>query len=277
MLIFPPTTTTDTLVIPSTPLAFQTVQESTGFQFIGRLGRNPRSEGAYTIRSSTSINIGQITLQIVAVSLIAAALWFVFKSANAKRPKSKAAARPKDMPQSKNDWIARGADNLPALPVKSPAPKNSKNSFWIQSVPQSKDTPAKDASNGRDGPRGVGGWLLVFGILNLLGGLLSVYIVATIKYHGTNFYDVLICILQLITGIVVLSGSMGGRSWARYYLVFFTLYGIMHPVADLMYSKDFVSDGSKSIGAILVYIVYFAIWWAYFNRSKRVLNTYGPE
>ena len=94
---------------------------------------------------------------------------------------------------------------------------------------------------------------------------------------GTTFYDILICILQLITGIVVLSGSMGGRSWARYYLVFFTLYGIMHPVADLMYSKNFVSEGSKSIGAILAYIVYFAIWWAYFNRSKRVLNTYGPE
>lgn len=158
---------------------------------------------------------------------------------------------------------------------------------------------AHTLTNSSDGPTGVGGWLVFFCVgLTILSPLFSLGQMVngweqskpafssfpTIKSAliWENLGSVAILIYGFIVGCMIWSGSSEGRNIARRFLLirFFGFIGV-EVVAILIMGdlpSQMVSAGIGGVvGAIFREGVYFAIWWLYFNKSKRVRNTYGNQ
>jgi len=148
-------------------------------------------------------------------------------------------------------------------------------------------------------PQGVDGWLLFF-CLNLT--MLSPFF-ACLQYFlvwmcipyvfesdpSTKlalillvFGDVIIVVYGFDVGCVIWSGSPTGRRDAKGYLVFRLCCGVgIGLIAGILYLMGGAPTeevwGDVFNGAIVPEAAFFVIWWLYFQKSKRVANTYGPE
>lgn len=145
--------------------------------------------------------------------------------------------------------------------------------------------------------KGVGGWLLFFCVgLTILGPLSSLgqmaydwkqlqiifVIYPAIKSAAIweNFGSSIILIYGFIVGCTIWSGSLQGRLIASRFLLFrVSGFLIMELIAlsiigDLPHHVIAATAGGMVV-PIVREIAFFAIWWSYFNNSKRVRNTYG--
>jgi len=147
------------------------------------------------------------------------------------------------------------------------------------------------------GPRGVGGWLMVFCVgLTILGPIFSfagmanawracepafaLYPSIKTAVIWENFGSAIIVVYGLVVGATIWGGHPNGRAMAQTYLrvrlggmlaVEFVALSLM---ANL--PGDLVSAGFSGVfGMALREGGYFLIWWFYFKKSTRVRNTYG--
>jgi hypothetical protein len=150
-----------------------------------------------------------------------------------------------------------------------------------------------------NGPRGVGGWLVMFCVgLTILSPLLSLSQMVsnwglalpafsrfpTIKsamiweYLGSTA----ILIYGFIVGCIIWSGSPKGRDIARNFLGIRLVGIVAVEIIAFLVLGDLPSEMMKgviggAVGTLFREGVYFAVWWSYFVKSKRVQNTYGHE
>lgn len=140
-------------------------------------------------------------------------------------------------------------------------------------------------------PAGVGGWLLVFCLILTVGfPLLSLrnWVNFAFAVRGTSFSyspgllvsfgsSLLLLVASIVVGAMIWSGRSDGRELARKYLIARASY------VALMYLINFVAYGLRPeflwaiVPGVLLEVGFFVIFWRYFQVSRRVRNTYGPE
>jgi len=146
------------------------------------------------------------------------------------------------------------------------------------------------------GPTGIGGWLLFFCVqLTILGPLYSyAQIIDTwaqtepafelypslrtaLLWENVGFSA--IGVYGFIVGCIVWSGNRHGDSIAkRYLLVRLGSYFVIELVGLTIISQHpAIVEAAiiPLIGGAIVQVGYFSIWWLYFQRSRRVRNTYS--
>jgi hypothetical protein len=145
--------------------------------------------------------------------------------------------------------------------------------------------------------RSVGGWLLVFCIIVIAIGPLMTFASMSSDWQKAqpvfeqypamrtivfleNCAMGLISLSGAVVGIVILTGSPSGKKVAQGYLIgrlcFFLLVEI---IATSMVTASARELTPFIVGAIfgvcIREFIFFAIWFSYFVRSKRVQETYG--
>lgn len=149
------------------------------------------------------------------------------------------------------------------------------------------------------GPKGVGGWLVIFCILLtiispliVVAQLVSTWIQSesafvrfpTIKtiMLWESFGSIVLLVYGFIVGCIIWSGNLQGRSIARRFLLI-RLFGFIGiELVGLVMMRglpgEVVSGGVGGVvGAVFKAVVSFLVWWFYFKISRRVRNTYGDE
>ena len=147
-----------------------------------------------------------------------------------------------------------------------------------------------------DGPKGLGGWLLFFCVVIFVlpfvpGGLMNKgweeALPAIDAYPAIRIMAIwelasgsVIEIYGFVVSWIICSGSTRGRDIARKYLQirligfigikFISLFLINELSPYFILAEIF----QAAVYEILGEAVYFAIWWMYFKKSKRVRNTY---
>jgi len=148
-------------------------------------------------------------------------------------------------------------------------------------------------------PKGVGGWLLFFCVgLTILAPVFSAYQIITgwSAFEDTDpafrmvivFEDtasVLLVAFGVYVGANIWKGSVSGKKLARQFLVVWLLGTFSYEIIVFLMlahlnsngqltSEAFVRAGTSMFGIFFRSSVYFTVWWQYFNKSKRVQNTY---
>lgn len=182
---------------------------------------------------------------------------------------------------------------LPARPV--PVSGRPQAAFMPQKVVRPPGSPAIVPAN--YGPKGVGGWLLFFVIgLVLLRPAISlpqmvigwqetrpvfehlpVLKTALAFEYGAGALSILI---GIVVGILIWTGNRKGRTLARFYLIFRVAFSVLISAGVYFMLQELPDEALRQVMAAMVSgfiteIVYFAIWFSYFSKSKRVQNTYG--
>jgi len=146
------------------------------------------------------------------------------------------------------------------------------------------------------GPRGVGGWLTFFCVsiavlspLGTFGELSTSWEKSKLVFElfpsiraarvWENWGAAAISVFGIITGWLIWIDSPRGRTLARRYLIV-RVVGIC--VIDLVAVDILTGVGEELQGAlergmfahVIAEMIFFAIWWLYFEKSKRVRNTY---
>jgi hypothetical protein len=147
------------------------------------------------------------------------------------------------------------------------------------------------------GPKGVGGWLVLFCVgLTVLGPL---YALGQISMNWEkaqpafsqfpsfktaimweNAGSIALLIYGFIVGCMIWSGNPNGREIAKKFLLI-RLFGFIGiEIITIIIMGDMPSQVVASVigacvGAVLANAFWFLIWWFYFKKSKRVRNTYG--
>jgi len=147
------------------------------------------------------------------------------------------------------------------------------------------------------GPKGVGGWLLIFciglTILAPLGTLAKILseletagpvlseIPGGIQILGfENAGRIAILIYGFVIGCRIWGGSSQGRRLAKQYLVV-RLFGVIgyESVTLILLSGmlgETIAWCARDIAVVVICeSLLFTVWWLYFRISKRVRNTYG--
>ena len=103
-------------------------------------------------------------------------------------------------------------------------------------------------------------------------------------YFWGNLWYITHVIYGLIVGFIIWTGNQQGRDIARRFLLV-RLFGSIG-VAVIIFLIMIVGDLPKVLvahvagtiaGEMTAEMIYIAVWWSYFKKSKRVRNTYGPE
>jgi hypothetical protein len=149
------------------------------------------------------------------------------------------------------------------------------------------------------GPKGVGGWLLLWCVaITIIGPLLSIsqnsmswiqaqpaFDIFPVLKTAVLFENIALTILVIygfIVGCMVWGGNPNGRELSKNYLIIRFVGVIVIEIITLLLMTDMPSEVVSEVAAEVVGIfprevLYFLIWWFYFKKSKRVRNTYGPE
>lgn len=170
-------------------------------------------------------------------------------------------------------------------------------------LPNPQSNPAPDPlGQTKEGPRGIGGWLTFFciglvvgsplkalpSILDSLDSLRRIDGIATASASLKLAIEFEVCGIALLTvygivaGCIIWSGSPEGRKIARQFLVIRFLGLIAVELVTVLLMRGLPDKVfGEVIGSVTAQIVAAGIltaaWWAYFRKSKRVRNTYGPE
>jgi hypothetical protein len=147
------------------------------------------------------------------------------------------------------------------------------------------------------GPKGVGGWLVVFCIgLTILSPLVSLAQMASTwdsaqagfsrfpslktAVMWENAGTAVLLVYGMVVGCIIWSGHSNGRSVAKTFLVIRLVAFIVVELIAILLMGDLPSEVMAAgiggvVGAGMTQLIYFLIWWFYFQNSKRVQNTYG--
>ena len=142
--------------------------------------------------------------------------------------------------------------------------------------------------------KGVGGWLLLFCLqLTIFNPISSVYNLVSgysgLKNHFNTFpglWTFFISDAILSSGIIIFSIYAGISLWqtrkgavkiAKIYLLVFIIYSVVEGI--LLFTAGLPSQALNSIIGettkdFVKSLVYFAIWYSYLVKSKRVKNTF---
>jgi len=183
----------------------------------------------------------------------------------------------KDLP----DWIPLGD----VLGIRVPE-------IVSAAAPSPISTPIAPAASGA---HGVGGWLLFFCIsLTILRPVLfvasafsqwSLYgsqiraVPALLQcFIWESFATAFFAVVGLIGGILIWAGRPNGRDIARRVLVLCMIGVVIANIISLLILGDQFATHAFStvVGSVFHEAFFFTVWWLYFLKSKRVLNTYGP-
>jgi hypothetical protein len=154
------------------------------------------------------------------------------------------------------------------------------------------------------GPSGVRGWLLFFCVcLTILGPLVgfgmmraewqesqvafSQFPSLKLAMIGANFIKGVLLLYGFHVGWTIWSGSPKGREVAKRFLLIslFGSFGVaLINFIGVLGIGDLSASSSEHLTLVLLALFYgifgplygFLIWWFYFQKSKRVRNTYGP-
>jgi hypothetical protein len=146
---------------------------------------------------------------------------------------------------------------------------------------------AVNSSPPTEGPRGVGGWLLVLCILlTIVFPLNTLYAtVMSLRYHP----DPIIVVLNAANvGLALLSLVAGARLWSARKLgvklaKIFLVLGPLHPGAILclvIYNAHVLQASVTVLLAMRILalpLLLSVIWYRYLVESRRVKNTYGTN
>jgi uncharacterized membrane protein len=138
---------------------------------------------------------------------------------------------------------------------------------------------------------GVGGWLLVFCIIiavitpilsasqiisghALAGEMEKSHKIASIVESSLS---VLLHIYGCVTGIIIWVGSKSGLKLAKQFLTINLIGFFIIGITTALICQD-AEARHKIIGGFIILtpkeIIFFVIWWLYFNKSKRVKALY---
>lgn len=172
----------------------------------------------------------------------------------------------------------------------SPTPQSHRYADF-SNTPDSKERPSPGA------PEGVGGWLLLFCIIltvvtpillffhalpgfgdefgavaEAYPGIGKAFWVETLGYAAVTCYGIWV-------GIMLWRRHPRGKTWAKNYLrvrlglfIFLSLI-IYSMMADVSGSVEYHFTSSLMTGVVMEFL-FFALWFGYFSKSKRVTNTY---
>jgi hypothetical protein len=134
----------------------------------------------------------------------------------------------------------------------------------------------------RDAPSGIGGWLLVLILLLLIWQPLSLGLVASGALRSLSIRGLplaLILILRLVTVAFGIAAGLAlvGRRTAALTMAKASL--MVSAATDvLVYATPYFPNTRPPGDATIVLAIsmaYYAIWFLYLMRSKRVRNTFG--
>lgn len=122
--------------------------------------------------------------------------------------------------------------------------------------------------------QGIGGWLLFFCIVvTVVHPLVNLAEAVATPQPGVIFLDLLLSAAAVTTGVSVWSK----RSWA--FTMVKTYFIIMIVVSVLIFigaaTETNVEARVDSFVTGIRVLIWVAIWWSYFRKSKRVLATFG--
>ncbi|MEY2486747.1 MAG: hypothetical protein QOH39_2395 [Verrucomicrobiota bacterium] len=144
-------------------------------------------------------------------------------------------------------------------------------------------------------PKGVGGWLLIFCVGQILiAPLVSLNHLAVmwnfmrlhtvfpvVRQHGTivTVVSLLVTLYGMIVGISIWKGSPHGRILARQYLVIRILIALFMTALIAWWALGFGGQFARRVFPRLLpstalEVAGCLLWWCYFTYSKRVRNTY---
>lgn len=170
-----------------------------------------------------------------------------------------------------------------------------------QNIPKLDASPASETLEVLHvGPKGVGGWLLLYCIALVIIGPLYTMGSMSIGWKDAEpafkefpslksimvaetLVRTALLIVGAIVGIRIWGGSLWGRKIARSYLMFRLFFYVGFEILVAMFfilSSDLTIEMmgyivGAIVGVIFGEVIYFSIWWTYFKKSKRVRNTYG--
>ena len=159
-------------------------------------------------------------------------------------------------------------------------------------------TPA-DKTETEQAPHGVGGWLLLFaiGLIALaplwnVGDMMSTW--DELKPVWSRFseqlkaavwvefaWKLIITLYGIVVGLVLASGSQKGKRWSVRYLIvrlmlsmgMLLLAGSLYLSAGLTPSME-ASIVGELFSMLILELGFFAVWYSYFRKSKRVAATF---
>jgi hypothetical protein len=122
--------------------------------------------------------------------------------------------------------------------------------------------------------KGIGGWLIIFLIGLIISPIYGIYLSSNPEsFTNTGF------IIQLVIGIygfyvisLLISKDKNAIKITKEYLIFSLVINSL-----ISFSLFLFLEYSEFIGSLLNAVVYFAIWFSYFETSKRVKNTYDTQ
>ena len=130
----------------------------------------------------------------------------------------------------------------------------------------------------------VGGWLLFFCIITtLLGPAINLAQVADVAKTGTTLAAWTACFVLgfslqgVITGLKVWSVKPEAFKWLRAWFITLFVVGVLASAAEIIQGAMAAHAGAPEppTSHPVAAIVYAAVWWSYFKRSKRVKATFG--
>lgn len=180
------------------------------------------------------------------------------------------------------------------LPASSPPPHPSQPPS-IYAPPASVAAQYHQEISG--GPTGIGGWLLFYCIsLTILGPLVTAFSLSFQWQQAQPAFEVypsirtamliegggraFLTLLGIVVGILIWARVGGALKIVKAYLIFRLVSFCSMVVVALMAMRDipeesFTSAIGGGVGSGIRELIYFAIWFAYFRKSKRVYNTLG--
>lgn len=136
--------------------------------------------------------------------------------------------------------------------------------------------------------RGVKGWLLLFVLIITVINPLATALVFFVRPFGFNpmyylgfidvFWITVITLFGVYAGIHLWAVKPGAVAKARAYLLTMGAYAVFLAVYNfyiLKPSNPTPEQIGTTAGSFVRILVFVAVWWAYFKRSKRVKATYG--
>ena len=163
-------------------------------------------------------------------------------------------------------------------------------------IPQTSES---QVTRPRSGPHGVAGWLAFFCFGLTVSGPFYTIFQMTKNWElaqplfsrfpflksavlWENIGTSALLVYGFVIGCMIWSGSPSGRRMAKQFLLVHLFASVCISMGSFLFMGTVpkqIFDGiiASLIGVTIREGIFFAIWWTYFKKSKRVKNTYGDE
>lgn len=198
-----------------------------------------------------------------------------------------------------SDWVQ--LDSLEGIVLPQPPPFRGIAGSRELAVPEISDTSAnlKDTPGCIEGPKGIGGWLMLFCVnLTIVGPFYTLWGLVSARMQCAYYINkypafkaawavescgiILILLYGMAVGWKIWGGSPDGGALAKKYLKirFFGFMALEILVSFLILSIPSISFArliGVEFGIWIGEVALFVVWWSYFKKSKRVKRTYDSS